>query len=57
MHEWEYFIEHLLDKYGLPVAVAVWMFWRDYKCLTLLSNKLQIVIDLLGALCAQHEVK
>jgi hypothetical protein len=32
--------EHILDKFGFPVAVVVWMFWRDTKFLRLIADSL-----------------
>jgi hypothetical protein len=48
-------LEHIADKYGFPIAVMVWMFWRDYKFMTMLGKKLQILIDLLGVVAAKRE--
>jgi hypothetical protein len=50
-------LEHVADKYGFPVAVMVWMFWRDYRFLTMLSGKLQSIVDLLGVVAAKLESK
>lgn len=47
--------EHFADKYGFPVAVLIWMFWRDYMFISALSLKLQSIIDLLGVLAAKVE--
>jgi hypothetical protein len=33
-------IEHVLDKYGFPMAVVIWMFWRDYMFLRVLSVRI-----------------
>lgn len=49
--------EHIADKYGFPVAVMVWLFWRDYTFMNTLSKKLQILIDLVGVLAAKVEIK
>ncbi len=49
--------EHVADKNGIPLALLIWMFWRDYQFLTIVSSKLQVATDLLTRIAERIEGK
>jgi hypothetical protein len=40
-------LEHILDKYGFPVAVVLWMFWRDWYFLRTVAVDIKVALSLL----------
>lgn len=50
-------LAELFRDLGFPVAVVVWLFWRDYMVMRHVEKRLQQVIDLLGVLAANSEEK
>lgn len=39
--------EHFADKYGFPVLVVIWMFWRDWYFVKSLSIDMKMALNLL----------
>jgi hypothetical protein len=40
-------IEHTLDKYGFPLAIVIWMFWRDWFFITKLTSDISAALEIL----------
>lgn len=47
--------EHFIDKYGFPIAVLIWMFWRDYQVMSRVERRLQSIADALNPITRRME--
>jgi hypothetical protein len=39
--------EHFADKYGFPILLVIWMFWRDWYFVKSLALDMKIALNLL----------
>jgi hypothetical protein len=40
-------VEHFADKYGFPILIVIWMFWRDWYFVKSLAIDMKLALNLL----------
>ena len=47
--------EHWADKYGFPILLVIWMFWRDWYFVKSLAIDMKLALNLLERIAARAD--
>jgi len=48
-------LEHFADKYGFPILLVIWLFWRDWYFVKSLAIDMKLALNLLERIADKEE--